>query len=127
MEALTRNVRFRQRVRTMIQTKPQSIILGFVALFVGIGGLFMFFAITVLSSIFIGFFTERSPTEVEQWEVASSFPKEAQKYLPIYMEAGEKYGVPWHILAGIHKVETNFGQNLSVSPVGAKGHTQVRP
>ena len=57
-------------------------------------------------------------------EVAPGFPEYARKYLPIYMEAGEKYGVPWNILAAIHKVETDFGRNLGVSPVGARGHMQ---
>jgi murein DD-endopeptidase MepM/ murein hydrolase activator NlpD len=32
--------------------------------------------------------------------------------------------VPWNLLAGVHKIETDFGQNLSVSYVGAKGHMQ---
>ncbi|WP_124726620.1 peptidoglycan DD-metalloendopeptidase family protein [Staphylospora marina] len=64
------------------------------------------------------------PMPEENWEIASGFPQAAQKYLPIYMEAGKKYGVPWPILAAIHKVETDFGRNLSVSSVGAKGHMQ---
>lgn len=57
-------------------------------------------------------------------EVAPGFPAYAQQYLPIYQEAGKKYGVPWEILAGIHKIETDFGRNLSVSSVGARGHFQ---
>jgi murein DD-endopeptidase MepM/ murein hydrolase activator NlpD len=56
--------------------------------------------------------------------VAAGFPAYAQKYLAIYQSAGKKYGVPWEILAAIHKVETDFGRDLSVSSVGATGHTQ---
>ena len=46
--------------------------------------------------------------------------------LPIYHAAGAKYHVPWSILAGINRVETDFGQNLSVSSAGAIGWMQVR-
>lgn len=127
MVALTKTVRIGRKLRKTSQKKSQAMIWTIVALFVGIGGLFLLFATMIFGTIFMGIFTEPKPTEVEQWEVSSGFPKEAQQYLSIYMEAGEKYGVPWHILAGIHKIETNFGQNLSVSPVGARGHTQVRP
>ncbi|WP_306472929.1 bifunctional lytic transglycosylase/C40 family peptidase [Priestia megaterium] len=48
-------------------------------------------------------------------------PKE---YIPIYKEAGEKYNIPWTLIAAIHRVETNFGQDLNTSSVGAIGHTQ---
>ncbi|MDH2363785.1 hypothetical protein [Priestia megaterium] len=48
-------------------------------------------------------------------------PKE---YIPIYKAAGEKYNIPWTLLAAIHRVETHFGQDLNVSSVGAIGHTQ---
>jgi len=51
-------------------------------------------------------------------------PKE---YIPIYKAAGKKYNIPWTLIAAIHRVETNFGQDLNVSSVGAIGHTQVRP
>jgi len=94
------------------------------AVLVGIVGSFLFFATMIFGTIFMGLFTEPSPTQEEQWEVSAGFPKEAEKYLSIYMEAGKKYGVPWHILAGIHKIETDFGRNLSVSSVGARGQTQ---
>lgn len=48
-------------------------------------------------------------------------PKE---YIPIYKAAGEKYNIPWTLIAAIHRVETNFGQDLNTSSVGAIGHTQ---
>ncbi|SDY82746.1 peptidoglycan DD-metalloendopeptidase family protein [Thermoactinomyces sp. DSM 45892] len=49
------------------------------------------------------------------------------QYIPIYQEAGKKYGVPWPLLAAIHKVETDFSRNLSVSYTGARGHFQFQP
>src|ERR671915_2431013 len=32
-------------------------------------------------------------------------------YLDLYKEAGKKFGMPWNVLAGIGKVETNHGQS----------------
>ncbi|WP_134704939.1 transglycosylase SLT domain-containing protein [Ammoniphilus sp. YIM 78166] len=49
------------------------------------------------------------------------------EFLPIYQEAEAKYGVPWNLLAAIHRVETSFSQDVAVSSAGAIGHTQVRP
>jgi murein DD-endopeptidase MepM/ murein hydrolase activator NlpD len=49
------------------------------------------------------------------------------QYLAIYQQAGQKYGVPWNLLAAIHKVETDFGRNLKSSWAGAVGHTQFMP
>ncbi|MEH7470544.1 bifunctional lytic transglycosylase/C40 family peptidase [Priestia megaterium] len=46
------------------------------------------------------------------------------EYLQYYKTAGQKYNVPWELIAAIHRVETNFGQDLNVSSVGALGHTQ---
>lgn len=84
----------------------------------------------VLLSIFGLFFslttteTISNPYVEEQWQKSESFPQVGETYLPIYQEASQKYGVPWNLLAGIHKVETDFGRNLSESVVGAKGHMQ---
>lgn len=47
--------------------------------------------------------------------------------LAIDHAAGAKYHVPWAILAGINRVETNFGQDLSVSSDGAIGWMQFEP
>lgn len=50
------------------------------------------------------------------------------EYIPIYMEAGEKYNVPWTLLAAHHRVETRFSTTSTlVSPVGAEGHMQFMP
>lgn len=47
--------------------------------------------------------------------------------VPLYHAAGAKYHVPWAILAGINKVETDFGRDLSVSSAGATGWMQFEP
>lgn len=49
-------------------------------------------------------------------------------YIPIYKAAGEKYNVPWTLIASIHRIETRFSTiETMVSPVGAAGHTQFMP
>jgi hypothetical protein len=49
---------------------------------------------------------------------------------PIYLEAGARFGLGTRgptILAGINKVETNFGRNLATSSSGAIGWMQFLP
>ena len=45
----------------------------------------------------------------------------------IWQAAGDRYGIPWPVLAAINKVETNFGQNLGPSSAGAVGWMQFMP
>jgi murein DD-endopeptidase MepM/ murein hydrolase activator NlpD len=47
--------------------------------------------------------------------------------IPIYKAAGQRYHIPWQILAAINGVETNYGRNLSVSSAGAVGWMQFMP
>ncbi len=47
--------------------------------------------------------------------------------LPIYQAAGIQYGVPWQILAAINEVETDYGNDQSVSTAGAVGWMQFMP
>ena len=50
------------------------------------------------------------------------------EYIPIYQAAAEKYGVPWNLLAAVHRIETRFSTlDPMISSVGAEGHLQVRP
>ncbi|MBN6188737.1 peptidoglycan DD-metalloendopeptidase family protein [Aneurinibacillus sp. BA2021] len=49
------------------------------------------------------------------------------EFLPIYQAAAQAYGVPWNVLAAIHRVETTFSSNLSISSAGAVGHMQHMP
>lgn len=56
-------------------------------------------------------------SEIGENEIPSEF-------IPVYQKAGEQYGVPWILLAAIHRVETTFSQGLAVSSAGAIGHFQ---
>src|SRR4029077_15135200 len=47
--------------------------------------------------------------------------------LPIYQAAAAQYGVPWQILAAINEIETDYGNDLSVSTAGAVGWMQFMP
>jgi Transglycosylase SLT domain len=47
--------------------------------------------------------------------------------IPIYMAAGQRYHVPWQILAAINSIETDYGRDLSVSSAGAIGWMQFMP
>ncbi len=47
--------------------------------------------------------------------------------LPIYQAAAVQYGVPWQILAAINEIETDYGNNQSVSTAGAVGWMQFMP
>jgi hypothetical protein len=47
--------------------------------------------------------------------------------VPIYQQAGARFGVPWSVLAAINRVESSFGADLSVSSAGAVGWMQFLP
>ena len=48
--------------------------------------------------------------------------------VPVYMAAGDKYGVPWTLLAAHHRIETRFSTMKKLeSPAGAIGHMQFMP
>ena len=47
--------------------------------------------------------------------------------LPIYQAAAVQYGVPWEVLAAINEIETDYGNDLSVSTAGAVGWMQFMP
>lgn len=70
-------------------------------------------------------FTEKSVYEQIQTNFDLAIPVE---YIPIYVAAEEKYGVPWTLLAAHHRIETRFStMSTLVSPVGAEGHMQFMP
>lgn len=51
-----------------------------------------------------------------------------EQFIPIYVAAEEKYGVPWTLLAAHHRIETRFSTMKSmVSSAGAEGHLQFMP
>jgi uncharacterized membrane protein YgcG len=47
--------------------------------------------------------------------------------IPIYMEAGHRFGVPWEVLAAINAIESDYGRDLSTSSAGAVGWMQFEP
>lgn len=50
------------------------------------------------------------------------------QYMPYYLEAENKYGVDWFVLAALHFTETAFSTHPTmISSVGALGHMQFMP
>jgi murein DD-endopeptidase MepM/ murein hydrolase activator NlpD len=45
----------------------------------------------------------------------------------LWYDAGAAYGIPWHVLAAVNKIESNFGQNMGPSSAGAIGWMQFLP
>ncbi|WP_344941915.1 lytic transglycosylase domain-containing protein [Actinomadura miaoliensis] len=50
--------------------------------------------------------SEGTANQPQASEQANSIPS---NYLRLYQQAGQKYGIPWNVLAGIGKVETDHG------------------
>ena len=44
-----------------------------------------------------------------------------------YEEGQRRFGIPWHVLAAVNLVETNFNRNRNVSTAGAQGPMQFIP
>lgn len=55
---------------------------------------------------------------------ANAIPR---NYLALYQKAGQTYGIPWNVLAGIGSVESGHGQNMGPSSAGALGPMQFEP
>jgi membrane-bound lytic murein transglycosylase B len=45
----------------------------------------------------------------------------------LYDDAQRRFGIPWHVLAAVNLVETNFNRNRNVSSAGARGPMQFLP
>lgn len=76
-----------------------------------------------LSSVFQ--FFSKSEMDIIQEDLDMKIPEE---YIPLYIEVGEQYNVPWTLLAAHHRVETRFStMSTLISPVGAEGHMQFMP
>nr|WP_280518516.1 lytic transglycosylase domain-containing protein [Lederbergia wuyishanensis] len=79
--------------------------------------------IPILTFIMLGIYSNNKPKQSEPER--SIIPEE---FIPIYYSAEEKFGVPWYLLAAIHRVETIFSSmDPMLSPVGAEGHMQFMP
>ncbi|MDM5248850.1 MULTISPECIES: lytic transglycosylase domain-containing protein [unclassified Lysinibacillus] len=103
--------------------------LGMIALLIPIAIIvyvFAFFAWKELQTLPI---FEKLEQEKAIEEIQQNFDMEIpEQYIPVYVAAEEKYGVPWTLLAAHHRVETRFSSMKSlVSPAGAEGHLQFMP
>lgn len=67
----------------------------------------------------------RARRTVPAWRIAPA--AEPEELLALYRAAETEFGVPWHVLAGIHLVETRMGRLRGTSPAGAKGPMQFIP
>ncbi len=66
--------------------------------------------------------------QLEQFSSLVANLDQPPKFLiPIYKAAGRRYRIQWQILAAINAIETNYGQDLAVSPKGAIGWMQFMP
>lgn len=66
--------------------------------------------------------------QLERFSTLVANQDQPPKFLvPIYKAAGKRFHIPWQILAAINAVETNYGQDLAVSPAGAIGWMQFMP
>lgn len=81
--------------------------------------------ITIVISVLIGVFLQKTPDSFSQPLKKSEVPEE---YIDLYREAGEEYDVQWELLAAVHRVETKFSTMSTLeSPKGAIGHYQFMP
>lgn len=89
-------------------------------------GIALFFLICLVAIVLLFEQSDRFRQNVYKTIIAENqIPKD---YVPIYKEAGEEYGVPWELLASVHRVETIFStMDPLESPVGALGHFQFMP
>jgi hypothetical protein len=77
------------------------------------------FAISSLASLF-GTVPMSSVSEAALAEIPSG-------QIPAMQAAAATCGLPWQILAGIAKVESDFGRNMATSSAGAIGYGQFLP
>ena len=95
---------------------------------------FIFLVIGVLLFAAMIFFTfmvqaeQEEPANLVGTEISELGSNEIPaQYLPIYQAAGQKYGIPWNLLAAVHRVETVFSTIPMESYAGAQGHMQFMP
>ncbi|MBS4194105.1 lytic transglycosylase domain-containing protein [Lederbergia citri] len=82
----------------------------------------LIFFLPIIFLLIVGIYSNKpEQTEPEK-------PLIPEEYMPIYKAAEKKFGVPWYLLAAIHRVETIFStMDPMLSPVGAEGHMQFMP
>ncbi|MFC2947580.1 peptidoglycan DD-metalloendopeptidase family protein [Virgibacillus sediminis] len=93
-----------------------------------LGGLAILFGMGILLLFVIGFeFGEEEEYLYPNIPSAIAEEEIPEQFIPIYKDAGEEYGIPWLLLAAVHRVETVFSSIDMVSPVNAEGHMQFMP
>jgi hypothetical protein len=85
-----------------------------------LGVLAIAFAVASVS----GFFATAVPDTVVGSARAQEIPADQ---LQAMQAAAGSCGLPWQVLAGVAKVESDFGQNMAMSPAGAIGYGQFLP
>jgi len=106
--------------------RPTKRIVGWVIAALGGWGVAIVILLFLLLLVTLGAVISSSDNALPFSSTASVEPIPPQ-LVPLYHAAGAKYQVPWAILAGINKVETDFGRDLSVSSAGAIGWMQFEP
>ncbi|KUO95801.1 lytic transglycosylase domain-containing protein [Ferroacidibacillus organovorans] len=106
--------------------RPTKRIIGWVIAAVGGWGVAIVILLFLLLLVTLGVVISSRDNALPFSSTASVEPIPPQ-LVPLYHAAGAKYHVPWAILAGINKVETDFGRDLSVSSAGAIGFMQFEP
>lgn len=89
-----------------------------------------FFIVMMISIMMMGGQSEESPASVFNPSEISQLGAEQipPEYIIVYQEAAKAYGIPWNLLASIHRIETRFSTiDPMVSYVGAEGHFQFMP
>jgi hypothetical protein len=110
-------------------SKPVTVALRVIGPFV-LGLLAVFALVLVLTVIGVLAGSQASDASTCSPIVATGPGSPPADLLPIYQGAAAQYGLGpdgWAYLAAINRVETDFGQNLSVSSAGAIGWMQFEP
>lgn len=111
-------------METKIRKKQQGPIKKLIAFLL----LLVVFFMVLGTTLFTGISDKSLKSAIEKATNQVFEPQLPKKYIPLYQEAAEAYGIPWTLLAAHHRVETKFSNmDPLLSPVGAEGHLQFMP
>ncbi|WP_243292829.1 peptidoglycan DD-metalloendopeptidase family protein [Bacillus sp. FJAT-47783] len=109
-----------EATKKLLWTLPVGVV-GIAAVFViGTGMMIVLFMTSLMGNQVQEFSSDVQLSDIG----ANEIPAE---YIDFYKRAGEAFGIPWTLLAGIHRVETTFSTNKNDSYVGATGAMQFMP
>lgn len=114
----------KRKIKEMIFRRYKWVILG------SIGGFFLLMLPFIFMLFIVLIPSDQPQTAQSGGGQITQFGKSQipAKYIPIYKAAAAKYGVPWNLLAAIHRVETDFSTvRPMISSVGALGPVQFMP